>query len=140
MTLVGCHLIFGLRIHRPAKYNHQSFRENYECRMHVLEFDWLDHMASRSNPCKFVCDFVVNTADTPESDANTVFALVVVHSRVEFLEKIEVLRSPSRRVAPSLSLLGHIRIGTTGKKNKGCLPSSWEPTRSFPIRHTPSRT
>ena len=61
-------------------------------------------MASCSKPGEFIGEFVVNAANTPESDANTIFTFIVVDSRVESLEEIKILWSPSRWVAPPIAL------------------------------------
>lgn len=62
--------------------------------MHVL--NWFHCMAFRGRSGKPVSKFVVNAADMPESDINTIFTFVVLDSLVESLKEIEILRSPSR--------------------------------------------
>ena len=72
--------------------------------MHILKLNRFNHMTLRSKASKFIGKFVVDAADTPESDSNTIFAFVVVHFSVESLEEIKILGSLSHRVAPSVVL------------------------------------
>lgn len=53
-------------------------------------------MTFRSKASKLISKFVVNAGDTPESDLNTIFMFIVLDSRVESLEEIDIPRSPSR--------------------------------------------
>ena len=72
--------------------------------MHILKLNWFNYMILCSKASKFIGKFIVDAADMPESDSNTIFTFIVVHCSIESLEEIEILGSLSHQVAPSVVL------------------------------------